>query len=195
MTPIEVYKTYLAFKNHFTKKNYDYFKYCGKTNASSSAFNKRKDRYFFERMSRKKDEDEIKQFFLANFIECDDPERLWIGEIIRSGNDYHSSWLKRFQGLTYLFENESEFITKQNFEDLFSVKGYSHPEILKKYLQKDISIETMVILDTMLNYTKDFNKKMSAPVWEPVGLKIKKYKPFLNINIDRFKEILIERLK
>ena len=195
MTPIEVYKTYLAFKNHFTKKNYDYFKYCGKTNASSSAFNKRKDRYFFERMSRKKDEDEIKQFFLANFIECDDPDRLWIGEIIRSGNDYHSSWLKRFQGLTYLFENESEFITKQNFEDLFLVKGYSHPEILKKYLQKDISIETMVILDTMLNYTKDFNKKMSDPVWETVGLKIKKYKPFLNINIDRFKEILIERLK
>ena len=195
MTPIEVYKTYLAFKNHFTKKNYDYFKYCGKTNASVSAFNKRKDRYFFERMSRKKDEDEIKQFFLANFIECDDPERLWIGEIIRSGNDYYSSWLKRFQGLTYLFENESEFITKQNFEDLFSVKGYSHPEILKKYLQKDISIETMVILDTMLNYTKDFNKKMSDPVWETVGLKIKKYKPFLNINIDRFKEILIERLK
>ena len=195
MTPIEVYKTYLAFKNHFTKKNYDYFKYCGKTNASSSAFNKRKDRYFFERMSRKKDEDEIKQFFLANFIECDDPERLWIGEIIRSGNDYYSSWLKRFQGLTYLFENESEFINKDNFEDLFLVEGYSHPEILKKYLQKDISIETMVILDTMLNYTKDFNRKMSDPVWETVGLKIKKYKPFLNINIDRFKEILIERLK
>tara|TARA_B100000902_G_C26891970_1_gene707834 strand:- start:57 stop:644 length:588 start_codon:yes stop_codon:yes gene_type:complete len=195
MTPIEVYKTYLAFKNHFTKENYDYFKYCGKTNASVSAFNKRKDRYFFERMSRKKEEDEIKQFFLANFIECDDPERLWIGEIIRSGSDYYSSWLKRFQGLTYLFENESESITKENFEDLFSVKGYSHPEILKKYLQKDISIETMVILDMLLGYTKKFNKKMSDPVWQTVGLKIKKYKPFLNINIDKFKEILIKRLK
>ena len=195
MTPIEVYKTYLAFKNHFTKKNYDYFKYCGKTNASASAFNKRKDRYFFERMSRKKDEDEIKQFFLANFIECDDPDRLWIGEIIRSGNDYYSSWLKRFQGLTYLFENESEIINKENFEDLFSVKGYSHPEILKKHLQGDVSIETMVILDMLLDYTKKFNKKMSDPVWETVGLKIKKYKPFLNISIDKFKEILIEKLK
>ncbi len=195
MTPIEVYKTYLAFKNHFTKKNYDYFKYCGKTNASVGAFNKRKDRYFFERMSRKKDEEEIKQFFLANFIECTDPDRLWIGEIIRNGNDYYGSWLKRFQGLTYLFENESEFITKKNFEDLFLVKGYSHPEILKKYLQGDVSIETMVILDMMVNYVKDFNKKLSDPVWETVGLKIKKYKPFLNISIDKFKEILIEKLK
>ena len=65
MTPIEVYKTYLAFKNHFTKKNYDYFKYCGKTNASRDAFNKRKDRYFFERMSRKKTDEEIRHYFLA----------------------------------------------------------------------------------------------------------------------------------
>ena len=102
MTPIEVYKTYLAFKNHFTKKNYDYFKYCGKTNASKDAFNKRKDRYFFERMSRKKNDEEIRHYFLANFVECGDPDALWIGDIIRNGNEYHSSWLKRFQGLTYL---------------------------------------------------------------------------------------------
>ena len=34
MTPIEVYKTYLAFKNHFTKPNYDYHQYCGKSRAS-----------------------------------------------------------------------------------------------------------------------------------------------------------------
>ena len=195
MTPIEVYKTYLAFKNHFTKKNYDYFKYCGKTNASLSAFNKRKDRYFFERMSRKKDDEEIKHYFLSNFVECDDPDRLWIGEIIRNGNDYHSSWLKRFQGLTYMFESECDFITNKNFENLFVVKGYSHPELLKKHLQGDVSIETMIILDLMLNYTKDFDKKLSDPVWETVSLKVKKYRPFLNINVNKFKEILKEKLK
>ena len=195
MTPIEVYRTYLAFKNHFTKKNYDYFKYCGKTNASKDAFNKRKDRYFFERMSRKKNDEEIKHYFLANFVECDDPDALWIGDIIRNGNEYHSSWLKRFQGLTYLFENESMFISKNNFEDLFSIKGHSHPEILKRYLQGNISIESMVILDVMLNYSKKFDKKLLDPVWETVGMKIQKYKPFLNINVDKFKKILLERLK
>ena len=40
MTPIEVYKTYLAFKNHFTKPNYDYHQYFGKSRASKEAFNK-----------------------------------------------------------------------------------------------------------------------------------------------------------
>ena len=60
MTPFDVYKTYLAFKNHFTKENYDYFKYCGKSRASLDSFHKRKDRYFFERTSRQKNDEEIK---------------------------------------------------------------------------------------------------------------------------------------
>ena len=47
MKPLEVYQSYLAFKNHFTKEKYDYFKYGGRSRASEGAFNKRKDRYFF----------------------------------------------------------------------------------------------------------------------------------------------------
>ena len=86
-------------------------------------------------------------------------------------------------------------LTKKNFEDLFEIKGHSHPEILKMYLQGNISIESMVILDMMLNYSKKFNKKLLDPVWETVGLKIKKYKPFLNIDVDKFKTILLQRLK
>jgi hypothetical protein len=146
-------------------------------------------------MSRKKTDEEIRHYFLANFVECSDPDALWIGEIIRNGNDYYTSWLKRYQGMTYLFENESEFINKKNFENLFEIKGHSHPEILKMYLQGNMSIESMVILDMMLNYSKKFNKKLLDPVWETVEMKIQKYKPFLNIDVDKFKNILLERLK
>ena len=45
-------------------------------------------------MSCKKSDDEIKEYFLANFVECDDPERLWIGEIISTGEDSQSLGLK-----------------------------------------------------------------------------------------------------
>ena len=51
-----------------------------------------------------------------------------------------------------------------------------------------MSIETMVILDMILDYTKDFDKKLTDPVWETVSLKIKKYKPFLNIDVTKFKQ-------
>jgi len=193
MSPFEVYSNFLAFKNHFTKKNYDYFKYCGKTRASLDSFHKRKDRYFFEKISRQKNDEEIKSFFVANFAECNDPERLWIGDIIRNGEDTYSNWLKKSQSLTYLFKTECEvFVSKENFENLFDCKNGNHPEILKKYLQKALTLETLVILNMILDYVKDFDKKMNDPVWEMVSLKIQKYQSFLNINVAGYKKILKE---
>jgi hypothetical protein len=193
MSPFEVYSNFLAFKNHFTKKNYDYFKYCGKTRASLDSFHKRKDRYFFEKISRQKNDEEIKSFFVANFAECNDPERLWIGDIIRNGEDTYSNWLKKSQSLTYLFKTECEvFISKENFENLFDCKNGNHPELLKKYLQKALTLETLVILNMILNYVKDFDKKMNDPVWEMMSLKIQKYQSFINIDVAGYKKILKE---
>ena len=193
MTPFDVYKTYLAMKNHFTKSSYDYFKYCGKSRASINSFHKRKDRYFFEKMSRQKSDDEIKAYFVANFVECDDPQRLWIGEIIANGEQNYVNWLKRIQSLTYMFKTESEvFISKDNLDTIFECKRNQHPEILKKHLQNAITLETMVILDMILGYVKRFDKSITDPVWETVSLRIKKYKPFLNIDESKCKQILKE---
>ena len=41
-------------------------------------------------------------------------------------------------------------------------------------------------------FSEMFDKKLKDPVWETVSLKIKKYKPFLNINVFQFKKILRE---
>lgn len=193
MTPFDVYKNYLALKNHFTKLNYDYFKYCGKSRASLDSFHKRKDRYFFERMSRQKTEDEIKSYFVANFVECNDPQNLWIGEIINNGEEIYVNWKKKIQSLSYLFKTEiSVFFNRDNFNSLFECKNNQHPEILKKYLQRAISLETLVILDLIINYSNDFDKKLTDPVWETVSLRIKKYKSFLNIDESKYKKILKE---
>jgi len=144
-------------------------------------------------MSRQKSDDEILQYFLANFVECDDPAKLWIGEIIESGEKNYSNWLKRSQSLYYLFKTETEvFVHKDTFESLFKITGSSHPEILKKYLQNAISIETFVIMDMILNFSKNFDKKLLDPVWESVSLRIKKYKAFLNIDKEKYTQTLKE---
>lgn len=193
MTDFETYKTYLAFKNHFTKETYDYHKYCGRSRASKDSFYKRTDRYFFERLSRQKNDEEIKAYFVANFVECSDPERLWIGDIIREGEDVYKEWLKKSQSLSYLFKTEAEvFINKKNFEELFDCKTGNHPEILKKYLQKGITLETITILDIILGYVKNFDKKLTDPIWNFVSLRIRKYRPFLNIDVEKYKNVLKE---
>lgn len=193
MSPFEVYKSYISIKNHFCNPKYDYFKYGGKSRVTETSFKKRKDIYWFQRLSRQKSDDEVKAYFVANFVECDDPERLWIGDIIRNGEDIYTEWLKKSQSLSYLFMTEAEvFITKKNFNEIFECKTGTHPEIIKKYLQKGISLETLTILDMILEYVKDFDKKLTDPIWKFVSLRIRKYKCFLNIDVAKYKSLLKE---
>jgi hypothetical protein len=190
MTSFDVYKTYLALKNHFSKLNYDYFKYAGKSRASIASFEKRKDKYWFERLSRQKNDTEIKDFFVANLVEADDPSSLWIGNIIRGGEDHYKEWQKRQQSLKYLFSQQSEeMLSSTNLEGLLDCSR-QHPPILKMFLSGKIDIETLVIWDKIFLFGKMFDKKLLDPVWELVSLKIQKYSPFINIGVEDYKKIL-----
>ena len=190
MAPFECYKTYLALKNHFTKNSYDYHKYCKKTRASLQSFYKRRDRFFFEKMSRQKNEKEIENFFVANFASCNDPDTLWIGEIMREGEGRYQTWQKKIQSLSYLFKEESQTLFEENnLEDIFKCsKG--HPLILKKFLTGKISLETLVIYDKIFMFVKDFDKKLSDPVWETISRRIKKYSPFIHIDVFSYRKTL-----
>ena len=189
MVPFDTYKTYLALKNHFTKDSYDYHKYQGKSRASLQSFYKRRDRYWFEKLSRQKEDNEVIDFFVSNFISCSDPGSLWIGEMIKEGETRYKSWQKRIQSLTYLFKQESQEIFENGVETVFDCsKG--HPTLLKMFLSGQISLETLVIYDKIFLFGKNFDKKLKDPVWETVSLKIKKYSPFLHIDVFHYKKIL-----
>jgi len=192
MMPFDAYREYLALKNHFTKKSYDYHKYCGKSRATVQSFYKRKDRFWFEKVVRQKTDKEVVDFFVANFVSCSDPQSLWIGEIMKEGETRYKEWQKKVQSLSYLFKEESQQIFSQHkFEEVFDCSK-SHPVLLKMFLSGKISLETMVIYDRIFLYGNNFDKKLKDPVWESVSMKIKKYNPFLNIDVFRYKRILKE---
>ena len=188
--PFDAYRCYLSLKNHFTKDHYDYHKYRGKTRATHQAFYKRKDRFWFEKFARSKNDKEVEEFFVSNFIYSTDPATMWIGEMIKEGEGRYTEWKKKVQSLSYIFKEEVENVFEdQKVDDVFDCsKG--HPSILKSYLGGDTSLETMVICDIIFGYGKDFDKRLNDPVWETVSRKIKKYKPFLNINVFQFKKVL-----
>jgi hypothetical protein len=190
VSPFETYQHYLSLKNHFTNPKYDFFKYGAKTRASITSFNKRKDKYWFEKTSRKYSDKEVVDFLVSNFTATDNPQNLWIGEIINSGERNYADWMKRQQSLTYLFkEQSSELLSENELETLFNcTKG--HPLILKKFLSGSVSLETLTIFDKVFHFSKNFDKKLDDPVWESVSLKLKKYSPFLNIDMFQYKKIL-----
>ncbi len=193
MNPFECYKIYLSIKNHFTKDSYDYHKYCGKNRATIQSFYKRKDRFWFEKISRQKSEKEILDFFVSNFVSCSDPQSLWIGEIIREGESNYKNWCKKIQSLSYIFKEEIDAVfSNKNFDKVFEIEGGRHPQLLKDHLQGKISLETMIILDRILGYKKEFDQKLQDPIWTFVSMRISKYSSFLHTDVFKFKKILKE---
>ena len=192
VTPLETYQTYLSMKSHFTNRKYDFFKYGGKSRATMSSFNKRKDKYWFEKTSRKYSDEQVLDFLLANFVNADTPQNLWIGEMINSGERTYAEWMRRRQSMTYIFKEQSEkLLSEKDLEEVFNCsKG--HPLVLRRYLGGEISLETLTILEKVFSFVKNFDNKLSDPVWETVSLKIKKYSPFININVFQYKKILKE---
>lgn len=193
MNGFEVYQLYLAIKLHFTTDSFDYFKCNGKTKASLQAFEKRKDVYFFKKLATKFSKPELIQYFVANFV---DNQSTWIGNISRIENHKtYPEWKEKIKHLPSIFTSDVEQLLKSNtFEDIFKVKN-THPDIIKKYLSGSITLETLVILNKLLNYVKDFDTTVSDPIiWPDLKRKVVKYEPFLPVDKNKYKKILLSKV-
>ena len=101
MEAFDAYQHYLSMKLHFERDAYDYFKYNGKTNATFSAFEKRKDGFHFTKLTRKLSDDQIVEYYVANFIRG----KKWIGDFDKRNWTQHK---KVIQSVEYNFENAEE---------------------------------------------------------------------------------------
>lgn len=194
MTAFESYKMYVALKLHFTTDSYDFFKFKGKTKITEANFEKRKDRYFFKKLTNKHKDCEVLPYFVANFIA--DPSN-WIGSMVRTdGDENYQSWKKRMESLHYTFSEEVDFLLQQvnNFDHLFKL-NVTHPLLLKFLLGKQISMETFVILNKILDFIPQFDKNITEQlVWKDVRRTALKYSPFVSVDIVKYKNTLKEKV-
>jgi len=189
MTPFEAYQSYLAIKQHFTTQKYDAIKFKWKVRATADSFNKRKDKFFFEKLAKHEDP---KQFLLANFVSN---ENIWVREIAytESAKRIYEDWQKKIQSLTYIIQNDLSKLDEK-FDENFKVNDNQHPKLLKLYLGKDITLETVVVLIDLVSCLSMWNKKLANdPVWQSLSLKIRKYTPFLNYDKERIRKIIIDK--
>ena len=198
MNGFEVYKIYLAVKLHFTSKgrSYDFHKHLGKTTARLETFTKRRDRYFFHKLSKSYNNNTIVDYFVSNFVTN---TNLWVGDIIgKTGDDNYKQWSKKIEALHYYYEQDIDYILEQDykFDDLFKSVNGQHPPILKMFLSKKINFETVLILDEILSFTKQLNKNINEKVlWPKLYDRMIRYKSFLNYNLTKYKMTLKRKLK
>jgi hypothetical protein len=202
MNGFEVYKIYLAVKLHFTSKNqsYDFHKHNGRTTARLGTFTKRRDRYFFHKLSKLYNDRDIADYFVSNFVTN---TNLWVGDIIgRLGDENFKLWQKKIEALSYYYEQDIDYIIEQmntkdiTFDDIFISKVGQHPHILKYFLSKRINFETFIILDDILNFSRQLNKSITEKVlWPKLYERMIRYKPFLKYNTTKYKQILKKKIK
>jgi hypothetical protein len=198
MNGFEVYKIYLAIKLHFTSKNqsYDFHKHNGRTTARLETFTKRRDRYFFHKLSKSYNDSSVVNYFLSNFVSN---TNLWVGDIIgKTGDDHYKQWSKKIEALHYYYEQDIDYILERkiSFDDIFTSKDGQHPPILKMFLSKRINFETVIILDDILSFSKRLNKNIKETVlWPKLYDRMIRYKPFLIYNVTKYKKTLKLKLK
>lgn len=190
MDSFEVYKMYLALKSHFGTKTYDFFKYNGQVKANRTTFESRRDRYFFEKLSKRKD---VKEFLIAIFAYG--KKDMWVGDIVNNEelDTLYRRWQKVNQSLTYVFMSDLEKFNS-DLVSSFVVQDGQHPHALKLYLQDQINIETLIILNSIMKYTPHWNKKIAETiVWPEVRNLCKKYQPFMTYDQDKCRDILVDK--
>lgn len=179
----DLYIRYNALKRHFTS-DYDFFKYQGKIKASPQAFETRKDKYQFYKLSKKRDAENI---LLANIV--NDPN-IWIGNL---SDEVYTKWLKRKQAFTNHVRDQLSEI--ENLQDEICVRDGNYPKLLHRYIRGDISLETLIALDSVINFLSSWNKKIIDPVvWCNIYKLCRKYKPFLEYDQEAIRRVIVDSI-
>lgn len=195
---MSVYKLYLMVKGHFNGK-YDLIKYQWKMKVSPKTYERRRDKYFFERLGGKYNLGELYRIMVSNMLAN---SNAWVGDI--SGADalqFYREHSGKLEAASYKFKEELEnllyFCRKKelNFKDLFDCsKG--HPLIFKMLQQELISYETFLLIDAAGKFTHKLDESMKDDiVWCEYRKRIYGYRTILKIDSASARKILVEVLK
>lgn len=191
MTSYEAYKLYLALRNHFNTSGYDFFKYAGKASGSSTSFEKRKDKFFFEKLAKHRDPQGL---MVANFVRT---PKVWVRDLAYSEESErrYLDWIKRQQSLTYTVSSDLSKLD-DDFNENFTVRQNEHPLLLRLYSAETVSPETLCVLVDLTKCYSHWNKALHGdPVWDEVGLFIRKYIPFVKYDKEKVKTIITKEFE
>ena len=187
--PFESFKLYNALKLHFESDGYDAFKYNFKTNVKATSFLKRKDKYFFAKVARQYEKD-MMGYYVSNFKN----DVSYVGDMINTYGENNYSEHKRIQeSIHRVFAVDINILSEQNvdFDKLFESEDGQYPLVTRLWISEEISLETVVILNSILGFIPRESGKISDTImWPNIKRKIEKYAPFVNFDVNKCNKLL-----
>jgi hypothetical protein len=196
MTGFKAFRYYLALKLHFNNDKYNVFENKGNIKYSYENFNSRNDRHIFEKLARKFDTDkDLIQFLVANFAYGHDNMIFAIEE----ANEYYLEWQKRKQSISRIFKDDLNTIELESQKNALSIDQIinftlnEYPSIIKLYLGKKIAIESISILNDLLDFIPKWKQNPSGMlILESDIRRIEKLKGFVKYEQEKIKPIFNE---
>lgn len=193
VTGKSVFSLYLTYKNHMEGR-YDAVKYNFNTNISNAAYQKRKDKFFFEKLSKKYTFIQLVVLFLSNNIN----DSFWVGDI--ESEDCLETYRKFLGNMRKI---KSNFV--DDIKSLFyfsKTKGIDIKDVLydreKSYLIRlvkhdIIQVETLILLDSIMGILEKYTKEDLA--WNNMIVRYTGYKNLAIIDTEMTKTLFIKTVK
>ena len=127
--------------------------------------------------------------FIANLLQ----DKHYILEFIdEQAEVVYTDYKRRRQSLSYVCTNDMDRIFNQNdIKRSFSASKNRYPDLITLFLRGVVSIETMVIIDDILGFSKKYDRLYhDDAIWPKISRKINKYRPFLKYDRVKMKNIL-----
>ena len=160
MDGYQTYQIYQSLKLHFTS-DYDAVKYNYRTAVKRDTFERRRDRYFFEKLSRRFTKEKLIHYFTSNLIQ--NPS-VWIGDM---SDKIYSDYVARYDKLTYMLSQDMKFMSEKwySFNQLCITSDNNTTNPLLESLRTDeIQIESVVLVDIMVNFLGRLKSDLSDPL-------------------------------
>lgn len=183
MTPAEAYMDFIAIVRHFTS-DYDYFRYGGKLRLKRETFDKRPDRWMFEKLARRHD---ARWVIISSVL----VGKKWIGDMITDeAVERALETQKRVQSLAYTMRSEFDYLMPM-FDDNLVCPPNTHPHLVKQYMAGRVSLETLAAIVDVTGCHQHWLDQGDRTLTTLVRF-VMKYIPFIQIDRERIRRLLVD---
>lgn len=185
MNGFDAYTLYIALRNHFTT-SYDFVKFNGKVKATVAAYEKRRDTYQFRRLGALADP---KFRLISCFLE----DITFINDILGTKGEAAEKKHRRIvEGGTYIFKDTIQALTR-NLENALVFKDGRYPELLQKYINKQIPIQHVLVIDSVLGCLNRWDRQLTDDLlWPEIRTKLFKYRQLYSFDKHKYRQIIVD---
>ena len=190
MNPIEAYEIFIAVRNHFITDSYNFNQYNGKVKISSRAFSDNRSKNLFAKLARKRpNKAELGRFIACNYAYS--REDIWIDKLFETEAEQNYAKFQKYDtSSTYCFTQEIDSLGTIS-EILKVPASNSYPLLLKLLMTNQVSLETVIIMNSFIRFVPIWDSKISDPyLWPVYKNKIEKFAAFIRYDKEKCATVL-----